>query len=313
MRNHFLKFAFIGLSAGFMTACNPSDSKKMDTQIVEVLDLSAMDTTVNPADDFFQYANGTWMKTTEIPASKTGWGSFYIVRDQSVSNMHTILDSCAMLTDTKKGSLVQQIGDLYKSYMDTVAIEEAGMNPIKPVLARIASIKTSQGLIDEVMTEYQNGDAAMFRMGVSPDDKNSNLERLQFNQGGLGLPNRDYYLNTDPKSKEILAQYEAYITKVFTLSGVSEADAKAKAKSIVALETKMAKASKSRVELRNPQANYNLFALNDFNKMVPTLELKSNLDKLGYEVDTVLVGQPEFFKKLSDRSAFCKAERVRAA
>ncbi len=300
MRNLFLKFAFLGITVGFLSACNPSDNKHVESQPKEVLDLSAMDTTVNPADNFFEYANGTWMKNTEIPASKTGWGSFYIVHDQAVSNMRTILDSCAMLKDTKKGTPVQQIGDLYQSYMDTVAIEAAGINPIKPVLDRIASITTSEGVVDEVMAEYKEGDGAMFGMYVSPDDKNSNLQRLQFSQGGLGLPNRDYYLNTDSKSEEILAQYEAFITKLFTLSGVSEGDAKAKAKAIMALETKMAKASKSRVDLRNPQANYHLISTAEFSKMAPTLELTSNLKELGYDVDTVIVGQPEFYKKLSD-------------
>ena len=300
MKHIIFQIALIGSIAGFLSACNSSENKKMDTQPKEVLDLSAMDTTVNPADDFFDYANGTWMKKTEIPASKTGWGSFYIVRDQAVNNMRTILDSCEALTDVKKGSPAQQIGDLYKSYMDTVAIENAGINPIKPVLDRIASITTSEGVVDEVMTEYRDGDGTMFGMYVSPDDKNSNLQRLQFSQGGLGLPNRDYYLNTDAKSKEILEQYQSFITKLFTLSGVSEADAKTKAKAIVALETKMAKASKSRVQLRDPQANYHLVSVAEFNKMAPTLELPSNLKKIGYEVDTVIVGQPDFYKALSD-------------
>lgn len=300
MRNQFLKFAFIGTIAGFLSACNSSDTKKMDSQPKEVLDLSAMDTTINPADNFFDYANGTWMKNTEIPASKSGWGSFYIVDDQAVENMHTILDSCANLKDTKKGTPTQQIADLYKSYMDTVAIEEAGIKPIQPILDRINSIATSKGVIDEVVTEFTNGDGTMFSAYISPDDKNSNLERAHFDQGGLGLPIRDYYFKTDPKSEQIRKAYENYIAKLFTLSGIDSTAALKKSKNVIALETKMAKASKSPVDLRDPQANYHLISIKEFNDMAPALEMSENLKKLKIDVDTVLVGQPEFYKNLSD-------------
>lgn len=302
MRKPFLKIALFTALAGIFISCNSANNKdkNAEPQFVEVLDLAARDTSINPADNYFGYANGTWMKNTEIPASKTGWGSFYIVRDQAMENMRHILDSCANLSDPKKNSPVQQIGDLYKSYMDTTAIGEAGINPIQPVLDRISGISTSQGVVDEVMLEYSEGDGTMFSMYVSPDDKNSNKQRLQFGQGGLGLPNRDYYLKTDEKSEEIRGQYKDYIAGLFTLKGLPEADAKARAEKILALETKMAEASKSRVELRNPQANYHLFSVSEFSQMAPTLELNANLEKLGYGVDTVLVGQPEFYKSLSD-------------
>lgn len=299
MQKTLLKITLFGVAALVVFSCTPTENNT-EMKFVEVLDLAARDTTVNPADDYFAFANGTWMKNTEIPASKTGWGSFYIVRDQALENMHTILDSAASLANPEKGTPVQQIGALYKSYMDTLAIEKAGIRPIKPVLNRIASITTSEGVVDEVMKEYNHGGGAMFAMYVSPDDKNSNVQRLQFSQGGLGLPNRDYYLDTDPKSKEIRQKYKEYIAELFTLTGVPEDDAKAKAEAILALETKLAKASKSRVELRNPQANYHLLSTAEFSKMAPALELTSNLKKLGYKVDTVLVGQPVFYKSLSD-------------
>lgn len=300
MRTLKINLALTGLATGLLFACAPSAKKADDKKFVEVLDLSARDTTVNPADDYFSYANGTWMKNTEIPASKTGWGSFYIVRDQALENMHTILDSCASLTDAKKGSPAQQIGDLYTSFMDTAAIENAGLTPLQPVLDRISNITTADGIVDEVMEEYREGDGAIFAMYVSPDDKNSDVQRLQFGQGGLGLPNRDYYLNQDPKSKEIRQKYQDYIAEIFTLSGVSAADAKAKAAKILQLETKMAKASKSRVELRDPEANYHLLTVSAFAKKAPQLELPAHLKELGMDVDTVIVGQPEFFSSISD-------------
>ena len=266
MKFNIFQIALAGTIAGLLPACNSSDTKKMDSEPKEVLALSGMDTTVNPADDFFDYANGTWMKNTEIPASKTGWGSFYVVHDNAVQNMHTILDSCANLKDTKKGSPVQQIADLYKSYMDTVAIDEAGIKPIQPLLDRIKAVTTSEGVVDEVIQEYANGDGTMFSAYISPDDKNSNVERVHFDQGGLGLPNRDYYFKTDDKSKQLRAAYVDYIAKLFTLSGVDSIAARKKANNVLALETKMANASKSPVDLRNPQANYHLLSTKDFAK-----------------------------------------------
>ncbi len=299
MRNVFLKFAVISFTAGFMSSCNTTDVKNMDSEPKEVLDLSAMDTTVNPADNFFEYANGTWMQNTEIPASKTGWGSFYVVDDLARSNMHAILDSCLTLNDTKKGTPVQQIADLYKSYMDTVAIEKAGITPLQPILARINAVTTSKGVVDEVITEFTKGDGTMFSAYISPDDKNSNVERVHFDQGGLGLPNRDYYFKKDAKSEQIRVAYENYITQLFTLSGVDSLAARKKAKNVIGLETKMANASKSPVDLRDPEGNYHLLSITEFDAMAPALDMTSNFGKMKFDVDTLIVGQPEFYKTLS--------------
>ncbi|NEN22517.1 M13 family metallopeptidase [Cryomorpha ignava] len=295
-----LNIAVAVLFAALISSCQNEKSKEnTEERIEEILDLAARDTSVNPADDFFAYANGTWMKNSEIPASKTGWGSFYIVRDQALENMHHILDSCANITDSPKGSATQMIGDLYASLMDTVSIEKAGIDPLRPVLDRIASVKSKEDLMSEVVKEYIAGDRTMFSAYVSPDDKNSEVQRFNLNQGGLGLPNRDYYFKKDGESAATREKYKAYIAKLFALSGVDEKEAKSKTGKILALETKMAEASKSPVDLRNPQANYNLMSTAAFQKLSPNMNWETNLAKLGVDVDTVLVGQPEFYKNLS--------------
>lgn len=300
MFHNKISIALVVLAAGFLTSCNNEKQKEQtEERIDELLDLAARDTSVNPADDFFAYANGTWMRETEIPASKTGWGSFYVVRDQAVENMHHILDSCAEITDAPAGSPTQLIGDLYASLMDTAAIENAGIEPLRPVLNRIAAVNSTENLLAEVIREKTEGDGAMFRSYVSPDDKNSEVQRYNLIQGGLGLPNRDYYFKKDGESAATREKYKEYIAKLFTLSGIDEKAAKTKANNILALESKMAEASKAPVDLRDPQANYNLMSVAELQKLAPNMDWETNLARLGVDVDTVLVGQPEFYKNLS--------------
>ncbi|HLV52469.1 MAG TPA: M13 family metallopeptidase N-terminal domain-containing protein, partial [Cryomorphaceae bacterium] len=135
-------------------------------EIKEVLDLEARDTSINPADDFFGYANGNWMKNNEIPSSKTGWGSFYIVRDNALERLHEILDSAAAVTDAPKGSPTQLIGDFYRSFMDTAAIEEKGLQPAQSDLDRIARLSDAREMMDEVMRMRAEGNSMMFSMYV---------------------------------------------------------------------------------------------------------------------------------------------------
>lgn len=262
------------------------------------LDLSGRDTSVSAAQNFFLYANGNWLKNTKIPPSQTGWGSFYIVRDQALSNMKTILDSCEALKNPAKGSPAQQIGDLYAAALDSTTIDREGISPLKKDLDRISSIKNVQNLLTEVVTEYKNGSGPVFGFYVSPDDKNSNIERPHFDQGGLGLPNQTYYFKTDSTSKAIRDAYVKYIAQILALSGDS-GDAAQRASSIMGLETKMAAASKTPVELRDPQANYHLLSMQELDKTAPALGWKNLIQGLEIHEDTLQVGQPEFYKALS--------------
>jgi len=246
-------------------------------------DKSGMDTTVSPGENFFLYANGNWFKKTEIPASESGWGSFYTLNDDNLKNLKKILDETSAETHDK-GSLEQKVGDLYTSGMDTAGIEKLGYTPIKPLLARINEIK-----------DYK---AYLLGFGVNPDDKNSTKNMVQLNQAGLGLPNRDYYFKTDSASVKIRAEYVKYITRLFTLVGVDAATAAKNAGNILKLETEIAKSHSTPVELRDPQANYHKLTVDEFQKQVPDIDIKNCLKLMDVKTDTVLVGQPKYYAAL---------------
>ncbi|HET7119461.1 MAG TPA: M13 family metallopeptidase [Hanamia sp.] len=280
-----------------LSSCN---SEKKNTY-KDSLDLSARDTSVSPAQDFFEYANGTWLKKTKIPADKVGWGSYITLREKVSEQIKGILDSCAALKNPEPGSPVQQIGDLYASAMDSVAIEKAGISPLKKSLSQIESIQNVPDLLTVVSTDKVDGYGALapFYYGVEPDAKNSNVERMGFYQGGLGLPNKTYYFKTDSAGKAVMADYHQLITKLLTLSGEDSTVAVTHAGDIIALETKMAAASKSPVELRDPKANYHLLTLKDMDKIAPQFHWNTLLTAFRVKEDTLVVEQPEFYKALS--------------
>lgn len=303
MKNHHLKTTYLFLIALTVLAglysCHSSDQ---DThKNMQFLDLSSRDTSVSPANNFFEYANGTWLKNTNIPADKTGWGTFYILGEKALDQMKNILDSCSSLKNPAKGSAAQQIGDLYASAMDSAGIEKAGLSPLKKSLSQIDSIQNLNGLLTVISTDNVNGYGAPppFRFNVGADAKNSNVERLHFNQGGLGLPNKTYYFKTDSAGKAILAAYHQVITKMLSLSGEENATASKNADDIIALETRLATASKSPVELRDPETNYHQLTVNDMDKIAPNLHWDNLLKALQVNVDTLVVGQPDFYKTLS--------------
>ncbi len=279
-----------------MMSCNNSGKEERK----DPLDLSGRDTTVSPADNFFEYANGNWVKDTKIPSSKTGWGSFYIVRDQALTNMRTILDSCQELEQPKKGSVAQQVGALYASALDSEAINKAGINPIKDLLEQVDSIKNVKEFLNRIITQYTKGNGVLFSFYVGADDKNSTVERPHFGQGGLGLPNKNYYLKEDSSNKAIREAYHHYIVKILKLSDAdSSGNVEQDATDIIQLETKLAEASKTPVQLRDPEANYHLLSVNEMEDIAPAFDWSSMIQKMKVNQDTLLVGQPKFYKAVS--------------
>ncbi|HWZ04792.1 MAG TPA: M13 family metallopeptidase, partial [Mucilaginibacter sp.] len=260
-------------------------------------DKSGMDTTVKPGDNFFLYANGKWIKNTKIPASETGWGSFYVLRDKNEANIHQILDYAAAHDDTA-GSINQKVGDLYKSGMDTAAIEKLGYDPVKPQLAKITAVKDYKDLVKLAADGFKTGDGFLLGFYISPDDRISTKNAAHFDQTGLNLPNRDYYFKTDSASKKILDGYVKYIAKLFTLTGMDAATAATKAAGILKLETAIATSHLTPVQLRDPVKNYNKFTFADFQKQVPDIDLTEAFNRMGLKTDTVLVGQPGYYKAL---------------
>jgi putative endopeptidase len=261
------------------------------------IDPANMDLSVKPGDDFFEYANGSWVKNNPIPNKETRWGSFGILAQENTDRLLGLLADASKTTHPK-GSLEQRVGDFYASGMDTLRIEKLGYQPIMPALSRIGKITDLKGIITEVVFEktHAEGDP-LFRFGVGQDSKHPTKHIADLNQGGTSLPDRDNYLKSDPRSKKIQDAYKQYVVALFTLTSTNPDAAEKDAATIMTIETALAKAQLSRVAMRDPHVTYNKFAVADFSKMTPNLnwaELMPAMKVAGQ--DTILVGQPDFFK-----------------
>jgi putative endopeptidase len=286
---------WLAVPAVLTAACNTKNSQQTTETPKRTVffDKTGMDTTVKPGDNFFDYANGTWLKKTEIPASETGWGLAKQLFNNTQKSLHQILED-AVKQNAANGSAEQKVGDLYNSGMDTVTIDKLGYSPIKPTLAAIEALKDYKDLINYMAASYKDGDGYMFGFYVAPDGRNSKQNVAQFDQDGLGLPNRDYYFKTDADTKKIREAYVAYITKLFVLTGVDAATAAKNARDILALETEIAKSHSTPVELRDPIKNYNKFAVVDIQKKITDVDLNDLFKRMGFKADTILVGQPKY-------------------
>jgi len=263
-------------------------------------DISRMDRNADACNDFFQFANGTWIKNTEIPASQARWGTFNILGDRNRDILHEILDRAAAEKSPKKGSDVQLIGDYYSACMDESAIEANGIKPIEPVLEQIAKLKTMSDVTREIADLHNQGFPAVFRFGGGRDPKDSNSVIVNSGQSGLSLPNKDYYTKDDAKMAETRAKFVEYMTKVFDMSGDTLAEAKANADIVMAIQMRLAKASKAPVEMRDPDKNYNKIKLSDAQAIIPNLSLKDYMKRRGIPVpETLNFGQPDFFKEVN--------------
>ncbi|HWD87660.1 MAG TPA: M13 family metallopeptidase [Mucilaginibacter sp.] len=281
-------------------AFTPDGGKKSeDGPPTKFIDPANMDLSVKPGDDFFEYANGTWLKQNEIPAKETRWGSFGILHQENTDKLLTLLNDVSKTSASQpKGSLKQRVGDLYASGMDSLAVEKKGYDPIKPDLQRIAAISDLNGVVNEMILDRVNGDGSpLFGSGVGADSKHPNVNIVELRQGGTSLPDRDYYLKDSPRNQRVKAAYTKYIVTLFTLTGTSPDEAAKNAATIWTIESALAKAQLSRVEMRDPNKTYNKYAVADFDKSTPHLNWTALLPEMKLnKVDTMIVGQPDFFK-----------------
>jgi putative endopeptidase len=255
-----------------------------------------MDKAVDPGSDFFHYAAGNWIKANPVPADKSRWGAFIELQERNWFLIHGILDST---TANKDGSdaTAQKVGDFFRSAMDTNRLEELGLKPIQADLKRIENLKEPGDLLSLLADFHQHGIGACFAEGVSPDAKNSAVYAFQLSQGGLGMPDRDYYL-TEAFAKQREA-YAAYIAKMFALLGEEPALAKAHSATVMEIETSLAQASKPRADLRDPIANYHKFAVADIDRDYPDLPFSRYLAAMGLDkVPDIIIRQPEFMQAL---------------
>lgn len=263
------------------------------------LNRANMDTAVKPGDNFFLYANGGWIKKTTIPGDKTRWGSFDELADNTNKSVHTLLEEVAKEKATP-GSPQYNVASFYKSGMDTAAIDQQGAKAIEKELDAIKGITNSQQLLDVVVANGKKGLQTILPSYVGPDDRNVTQNIVQFMQGGLGLPSKDYYTDKDATAEANRAAYKKYIAKILALGGVDSLTADKDAVSIFDLENKMAAASLYPKEMRDPQRMYNKFSLDQFSKETPNINWKDVFAKMGVTgQDSLLVAVPQYYKALS--------------
>jgi putative endopeptidase len=256
---------------------------------------SHLDTSVDPGVDFFQYANGGWLKAHPIPKSESSWGIGNEVDDELYARLRTISESAAKSHATP-GSDQQKIGDFWATAMDTAKADSLGMKPIAAELARIDAIRSSQDVLDTVFAFKPIGVDGLFRVGVSQDSKDSATMAVQVYQGGLGLPERDFYFNPEPGVAKLRTAYVAHMARSFELLGRKPAEAKAAADKVMAFETALATASRKLADLRDPEKNYNKMSPAELTaKYTPSVDWTARLAAWNLHPSYVIVGQPEFF------------------
>jgi len=293
-----IKHAMLAVTALFaLASCKDTNSNAGGKEAKKLLDPANIDTTVRPGDNFYLYANGTWLKKNPIPADQTRWGSFGELQENNYKALHELMDDAASKTGAA-GSKEQMVGDLYKSGMDSANIEKAGLTPLKEHLDRINAITDANGILHEVALEHTMGLNPLFNFGISPDDKNVTKEICQFYQGGLGMPDRDYYFKTDARSTKIRDGYKQYLVKLMGLMGDSSAakDAADEYK----LEELLAGASMTRVEQRDPYNVYHKLSIAGLNATTPGVDWKGVFSDLKIvNQDSCIVGQPNYFAEIA--------------
>ena len=246
-----------------------------------------MDTSVKPGDDFFMYVNGTWIAETEIPADKASYGGFRILRDEAQDDVKVIIEASAT-GDFAKGTDEQKVGDLYKSYMDMATRNDLGVEPLAPVLKKIDAIETYDDLATFMAWANTRNLEMPFSMGQFEDLKDPEYYAMNIFQGGLGLPEREYYFTDDEKSEEIRVKYVEHVGKMFDLAGLP--DGTSAAQTIMALETRIAGKHVKKEDARNWAENYNKVALADLSDVMPNFNWDGYLGEAGIaDIDAVVI------------------------
>ncbi len=300
-----MKKILLGLiGASLLFACEnaPKDNKIEEAKTVNTalaFKLSNLDTTEKACDNFYQYAIGGWLEENPIPSTESRWSSFNVVNEANNKKLRSILEEFSS-KGNDKNELEQMLGDFYLSVIDSANADALGITPLKAELEKIEALESKSELIELIAEQKKLGVNSLFGLYVGQDDKNSEQYITNLYQSGLGLPDRDYYLNDDAKSKEIQAAYLLHIEKMFDLA--KEETAKEKANKIYQIEKDLAKISMSRVDRRNPENTYNKFSLSKLETDYPSVNWNNFMNTIGLDqVDSLIVGQPDFFKGLDQQ------------
>ncbi|HLP16014.1 MAG TPA: M13 family metallopeptidase [Bacteroidota bacterium] len=274
-------------------------STAADTRSADPL-VSHIDASVKPGDDFFLYANGAWFKQHPIPASEQSNGLWQLIQDTINAQVRTICVSSAALASAPAGSNKKKIGDFYTTGMDSVALNAKGLSDLKDEFDRIDAIADLKGVVSEASHQHAVAGAPLFTFAVGQDDKISSKNAVFIYQGGLSLPDRNYYFDTDSRALTVREKFVSHLQRTFALMGYADSAAADAATRLMALETAIAKASRKREDTRDPLRNYNKMSFGQLTDSSPNIDWKTFIDGAGLKnVDTVIVGQPEFLASLN--------------
>ncbi len=285
------KIFYLCALAIFFTACQHSEKQN-------VPEITGVDSSLSPGDNFFNYINQIWYDTAQIPASQVGVGAYMFMNYKQQLLLQQILDSVSK-ANNPAGSIEQKIGDFYASGLDSAAIEKLGYDPLRPLLEKIEAINDIPSLIKYVAGEAKMGDNSILGFYIGPDNKNSDLNIAHLYQAGISLPDRDYYFKTDAPTLAIQQAFKKYLSTLFELTGSDAATAAKNAETVYGMEKQMAFSHKTNIELRDVNANYNKIPVTDLTKRQPDIGWPAVLNEMGAKTDTIDVGQPAYYDKLN--------------
>lgn len=275
------------------------------------LHLENLDTTAKPGTDFYQFATGGWQKSNPLPAEYSRFGSFDQLRETNQKRINELVEALAS-QENPAGSVAQKVGDLYNMAMDSVKRNADGYEPVKADLAEVAAIKNVHDVYALLPKMAMNGADAYFGIYVGADEKNSMENAVQMSQGGLTMGIRDYYLEEDEATTKIREAFKEHVVKMFKLFGYSDADAQKGRDVVMEVETRLAKAFRSRVELRDPESNYNKMSMEQLKNDYPSFEWDTYLNGMGLkDVKEIIVGQPNSLKESADVIASLPIDKQR--
>lgn len=299
-----LSVLFLAGSLGISLPQNPAAASVSSTSGVAGIDVANMDKTANPGDDFFQYANGTWLKNTPIPNEYDKWGVLNIINDKNLTLLKDILEKASNDKTAPAGSNDRKIGDFYFAGMNTEQVEKDDLHPISDEIKNIDEIKNLSDLRTETTRLHNYGVNAFFNFSSGQDFKDSTKVIGQAFQGGLGLPDRDYYTNDDERSKKLREQYVEHVGKMLNLLGYDQSAADANAKKIMEIETALAEGSMKNTDMRDPDKIYHKMTIAQLDELTPNFNWSKYFEELGRpNLGDVNVGQPDFFKTLDKKLA----------
>ena len=299
MRRLLITAQLVLLAASFSLAQNASNNSPQSSSILS-FDLTAIDKSIDPCEDFYQYACGSWMKNNPIPPDQSSWGRFNELHEHNQTVLRSILEKQSA-DNASRGAINQKIGDYYYSCMDEAGIEAKGAAPVKPYIDRIDAMKDKSEIPAVLGDLHRAGANAFFGFNSQADFKDSKVNIASADQGGLSLPDRDYYFKTDAKSVELREKLEKHIAKTFELYGESPAKAAADAKTVMKVETDLAKVSLDRTAQRDPNKVYHKMSMADLQKMSPAFAWNQYLATTRPpSFDSLNVGEPDFVKGMNE-------------